>query len=246
MALAGARRASDAQTPWQRAFQVFRRALTLVLLGVFLRSLGAAHTRWVFTDTLSQLGLGYGFLYLLSRRSARAQWEALAAILVGYWLAFALYPLPSADFDWAGHVESHFRQDRLEDVAVAQAPFAEQRLRENFHTLLAGAAAITTPWIGWYGSISRRRADLGSGATSTFCDVASVLDVENPFGTTIRSHRRAGTIAVWTSSTWRHAVSVGAGLAFWSQYPVTTRASCRAPSPRGVRRLCCAAQSRGG
>ena len=101
MALAGARRASDVQTPWQRAFQVVRRALTLVLLGVFLRSLGAAHTRWVFTDTLSQLGLGYGLLYLLSRRSARAQWAALAAILVGYWLLFALYPLPSTDFDWA-------------------------------------------------------------------------------------------------------------------------------------------------
>lgn len=101
MALAHARGTFDAQPRWRRARQVFRRALTLVLLGVFLRSLGAAHTRWVFTDTLSQLGLGYGFLYLLSRRSARAQWAALAAILVGYWLLFALYPLPSADFDWA-------------------------------------------------------------------------------------------------------------------------------------------------
>jgi predicted acyltransferase len=101
MALARARRPDAPSSAWQRAFQVLRRALTLILLGVFLRSQGAAHTRWAFTDTLSQLGLGYGFLYLLSRRSARAQGAALAAILVGYWLLFALYPLPSADFDWA-------------------------------------------------------------------------------------------------------------------------------------------------
>ncbi len=94
-------RTAAQQPPWRKALQVFRRALILILLGVFLRSLGAAHTRWTFTDTLSQLGLGYGFLSLLGRRSARAQWAALAVILVGYWLLFALYPLPSADFDWA-------------------------------------------------------------------------------------------------------------------------------------------------
>ena len=31
----------------------------------------------------------------------RDQWIALAVILVGYWAAFALYPLPGADFDYA-------------------------------------------------------------------------------------------------------------------------------------------------
>ena len=31
----------------------------------------------------------------------RDQWIALAAVLVGYWAAFALYPLPPADFDYA-------------------------------------------------------------------------------------------------------------------------------------------------
>jgi len=102
VSLSIARRTTDNQYPWQRTLQALRRALILVLLGVFLRSLGANQTRWIFTDTLSQLGLGYGFLYLLALRSARAQWAALAAILVGYWLLFALYPLPGAEFDWAG------------------------------------------------------------------------------------------------------------------------------------------------
>jgi predicted acyltransferase len=56
-------------------------------------------TYFTFEDTLTQIGLGYGFLFLLGMRSMRAQWIALGVILVGYWLAFALYPPPPADFD---------------------------------------------------------------------------------------------------------------------------------------------------
>ncbi len=79
----------------------FGRALLLVALGIFLRSVGRAYTYFTFEDTLSQIGLGYGFLFLLGERSPRAQWTALAIILVGYWAAFALYPLPGPGFDWA-------------------------------------------------------------------------------------------------------------------------------------------------
>jgi predicted acyltransferase len=71
------------------------RALALILLGVFLRS------SWTFEDTLSQIGLGYVFLFLLGFRPVRDQWLALGALLVGYWAAFALYPLPGPDFDYA-------------------------------------------------------------------------------------------------------------------------------------------------
>src|SRR3989454_7664565 len=95
-----ARRTAEGQPQWRRTLHAFWRALVLVLLGVFLRSTGSAHTRWTFEDTLSQIGLGYGFLYLLGLRSVRAQWMAVAGILFGYWLLFALYPLPGPDFDW--------------------------------------------------------------------------------------------------------------------------------------------------
>src|SRR5256885_11301742 len=74
------------------------RATALILLGVFLRSTHATQTYWTFEDTLSQIGLGYGILFLLGFRPMRDQWIALALILVGYWTAFALYPAP-ADFD---------------------------------------------------------------------------------------------------------------------------------------------------
>ena len=75
------------------------RALILTGLGVFLRSVGKSRTNFTFEDTLSQIGLGYTFLFLLGLAKVRVQLLALVVILVGYWGAFAAYPLPSADFD---------------------------------------------------------------------------------------------------------------------------------------------------
>jgi predicted acyltransferase len=96
-----ARRELEGQSQWRRTAHAFWRALILILLGVFLRSTGSPQTNWTFEDTLTQIGLGYGFLYLIALGSVRFQWSALALVLIGYWLAFALYPLPGADFDWS-------------------------------------------------------------------------------------------------------------------------------------------------
>ena len=41
------------------------------------------------------------FLFLLGFRPRAMQWIASGLILVGYWAAFALYPLPGAGFDYA-------------------------------------------------------------------------------------------------------------------------------------------------
>lgn len=76
------------------------RALVLILLGVGLRSVGRRQTYFTFEDTLSQIGLGYVFLFALGLRPRRDQWIALALILVGYWAAFAAYPLPGPSFDY--------------------------------------------------------------------------------------------------------------------------------------------------
>ena len=76
------------------------RAFLLVILGIFLRSTWKTHTNFTFEDTLSQIGLGYVFLYVLGFFRPRVQWITLAVILVGYWLAFALYPI-DPNFDYA-------------------------------------------------------------------------------------------------------------------------------------------------
>lgn len=78
-----------------------KRSLILILLGVFLRSQNKVQTYFTFEDTLSQIGLGYPILFLLGFRSQKIQISALIIILVGYWLAFALYPLPDINFDYA-------------------------------------------------------------------------------------------------------------------------------------------------
>jgi len=69
------------------------RSLLLVLLGVFLRSVGAPETNWTFEDTLTQIGLGYPFLFALGFTNRRVQFATLVLILAGYWLAWAIYPM---------------------------------------------------------------------------------------------------------------------------------------------------------
>jgi len=76
------------------------RSLVLIALGIFLRSMHSPQTNFTFEDTLTQIGLGYPFLFLLGFARPLAQWTAFAAILFGYWLAWALYPLPGPGFDW--------------------------------------------------------------------------------------------------------------------------------------------------
>jgi heparan-alpha-glucosaminide N-acetyltransferase len=76
------------------------RSLLLVFLGVFLRSVGRDRTNFTFEDTLSQIGLGYTFLFLLALRPARDQWIAFVLLVVGYWGLFAAYPLPGPEFDY--------------------------------------------------------------------------------------------------------------------------------------------------
>ncbi len=93
-------RAASGATFTKLFLQVLRRSLILILLGIFLRSMGASQTYFTFEDTLTQIGLGYPFLFLISYLSVRWQWICFGILVVGYWLAFALYPLPGAGFDY--------------------------------------------------------------------------------------------------------------------------------------------------
>jgi predicted acyltransferase len=96
-----ASRIARGQTFGRMTLHACWRAVALVLLGVFLRSTGSRQTYWTFEDTLSQIGLGYIFLFLLGFRSMRVQWIAFALIVIGYWGAFAFYPVRGPDFDYS-------------------------------------------------------------------------------------------------------------------------------------------------
>ena len=77
------------------------RSLLLIALGIFLRSTHSTQTNFTFEDTLTQIGLGYTFAFLLAFCKPKWQWTALTTILLGYWLAWALYPAPGPNFNYA-------------------------------------------------------------------------------------------------------------------------------------------------
>jgi len=95
-----AKRRSQGQSFGWLTFHAVIRSVILICLGFFLRSLHKSQTNFTFEDTLTQIGLGYTFAFMLSWTKPRWQVVAVIAILVGYWLAFALHPLPPADFKY--------------------------------------------------------------------------------------------------------------------------------------------------
>lgn len=94
-------RRQNGQSKKKMTLHAIWRAFALVTLGIFLRSVGRKQTNFTFEDTLSQIGLGYCFLFLLGLKTRKVQWIALSAILISYWALFAAYPLPSTNFDYS-------------------------------------------------------------------------------------------------------------------------------------------------
>jgi len=77
------------------------RSLILIALGLVITAVHPRRWIWQFEDTLCQIGLAYPFAFVLGFRSVRDRWIALGVILAGYWLWFALTPLPEPGFDYA-------------------------------------------------------------------------------------------------------------------------------------------------
>ena len=80
---------------WGKQFiHALIRSLVLILLGIFLRSTNSSMTHFTFEDVLTQIGLGYLFVFLLLRAPFIAQLVALLVILGGSWFFFFQHPLP--------------------------------------------------------------------------------------------------------------------------------------------------------
>ncbi|BDC50099.1 membrane protein [Bryobacterales bacterium F-183] len=86
--------------PMQLWLHALWRSFLLVALGIFLRSTGKQQTYFTFEDVLTQIGLGYPFLFALGFASMRVQAMAAGAVLLGYWAWFAVFPAPGADYPW--------------------------------------------------------------------------------------------------------------------------------------------------
>ena len=78
------------------------RCVILVLLGVFLRSVGYSSTRWEFVNVLAQIGLGYWVVVLLAKQKPAVVFTVAALILTAYGLLFYVTPAPE-DYDFAAN-----------------------------------------------------------------------------------------------------------------------------------------------
>ena len=96
-----ASRARQGQSFSRQLLHTLWRSLLLIALGIFLRSTHSPQTNFTFEDTLTQIGLGYTAAWLLAHCRPRVQWLGFAVLLFGYWLAWALYPAPGANFNYA-------------------------------------------------------------------------------------------------------------------------------------------------
>ena len=99
LAFSVAARKARGQSWGQQALHAAWRSIALIFLGVFLRSVGREQTNFMFVDVVSQIGLGYFFLFLLSGRRMIEQFIWGMAILIVYWIAFFNYPLKVDGFD---------------------------------------------------------------------------------------------------------------------------------------------------
>jgi len=175
------------QSRTRMSLHAFWRALVLILLGVFLRSTGASQTNWTFEDTLTQIGLGYGFLFMLGFRPARDQWIALALLLIGYWAAFALYPLPAADFDYA---KVEVSPQWLGDFGVTGFA-AHWQKNSNL------AWAFDTWWLNLFPRSSLFVSNGGGYATLSFIPTLGTMIFGLLAGNVLRSERNSWAKVKW-------------------------------------------------
>ena len=100
MPFSHASRLAKGQSMWAISCKVVWRSVVLCLLGIFLISNSARHTDWTFVNVLTQIGLGYAFVYALIGRGVVVQLTAACGIMLVHWLMFYLHT-PHESFGYA-------------------------------------------------------------------------------------------------------------------------------------------------
>jgi predicted acyltransferase len=187
------------------------RALVLVALGIFLRSVGHSRTYFTFEDTLTQIGLGYVFLFVLGFRPARDHWVALAVILVGYWAAFAVYPLPRTDFDYSRVL---VRNEWPHLLPGFQAHWNKNsNLAWAFDTWFLNLFPRTRPFV----------ANRGGYSTLSFIPTLGTMLLGLIAGTALRSDRPAQARAAWLALAGALCLLSGSILGWLGICPIVKR-----------------------
>ena len=202
-----ASRAARGQSRARMTLHAAWRALVLILLGVFLRSIGQHQTNWTFEDTLSQIGLGYVALFLLGFRPAREQWAALGLILAGYWAAFALYPLPGPDFDYG-------------KVGVSNTwPHLMTGFAAHWNKNSNPAWAFDTWFLNLFPREKPFAFNGGGYATLSFIPTLGTMILGLIAGGVVRSERAPWAKVKWLAVAGRHRAGGGRGVGLAGDLP---------------------------
>ena len=116
MAYSYAKRQRTGDSWWKMFGHAVLRSFVLIFLGIFLISNWSSSTNWSFMNVLTQIGLGYTFLFLLWNRPIWLQAGAAVIILVGTWALYMAYPTDGIDLqtgDPSVGVTAKWAQDNL-------------------------------------------------------------------------------------------------------------------------------------
>lgn len=179
-----ASRVRRGQSKWRIRAHVLKRSIVFVLLGLLISSRGEPQTRFVFQGLLTQFGLAYPWAFLLVGRRLRFQCLTVVFILIGYWLAFLLHPVPSVGFD--------FGSVGLPDTVT---PFTDLFAHWNRGTNLAASFDL------WFLNLFPRpepyRHDIGGVQTLNFIPSIATMTIGVVAGEMLRSSTGQRAKLLW-------------------------------------------------
>jgi predicted acyltransferase len=221
-------RMMKSQSKGRLAGHAIFRALVLIFLGIFLRSLNKTQTYWTFEDTLTQIGLGYAFLFFLAWRPMRDQWISLVLILAAYWGAFALYPEPGPNFD--------YKAVKVNDPWPTDKTYAETSLwNENVHVMPGFASHwnqnsnLAWKFDTWFLNIFPREngeafvAHEGGYSTLNFIPTLATMILGLLAGGILKSDRKPWRKVLWFVVGGVICVALGMALHWYGICPIVKR-----------------------
>ena len=203
------RRKKGQSMGWVTAHAFWRAAL-LVLLGIFLRSRDDI-TNFTFDDTLTQIGLGYGFLFILGQFSKRSHWIWLFVILFGYWAAFAIYPAPGENYDYEAVGVSKDSSHLMDGF--------ESHWNKNSNL----AHAVDVWWMNLFPREQRFTHSGGGYHTLSFIPTLATMIMGLIAGTVIRSYYSHGQKIGWLVLIGIAFMAAGLGLEYSGLCPLVKR-----------------------
>lgn len=214
MAYSYAKRQSQGHSYARMCCHAFSRALILILLSVFLISTSQSQTDWAFTNVLAQIGLGYGFLFLLWKRSPTVQAVAAVAILLVVCGMFELYPNPGIDLAKGAPelgVSQEWAEENLSDV------------RKPWHKNANIGHAIDVRFLNWFPTQEAFEFNAGGYQTLNFLPSIVTMLFGLMSGELLRSPRSARFQLLTLFLGGLAALGIGYALDYYHVCPLVKR-----------------------